>query len=299
MKTLLERVKRYREEYGKVSVFISLTLILFTVVYFGFLVSSPKKLEVTFFDVGQGDAIFIQTPSGKQMLIDGGASNLILEKLGDEMSYFDRTIDIVVATHGDADHVTGLIPVFRKYEVGNIVESPVRGVSGIFEELESEVAKEVSLGARSYIAKKGDVITFGDGVNARILYPSKNISSKTETNDASVSILLMYGEHSFLLTGDLSSSYEPRIIDKQIPKKITVYKAGHHGSKTSSGELLLSRVTPEYSVISAGKENKYGHPNEETLVRLQKYSEEILSTIDKGSITFATDGRLMEVKTEK
>lgn len=299
MKSLKERVIHYKADYAKVGIFGTLLLVLLFTLFILVELVSPKVLEVTFFDVGQGDAIFIQTPSSKQMLIDGGATNLVLEKLEKKMSYFDRSIDIVIATHGDADHVTGLIPVFRKYEVKNIIESPVRGASGIFDELKSEIEKEVNLGAHSYVAKKGDEITFGDGVSARILYPNKNISSKMETNDASVSILIMYGEHSFLLTGDLSSSYEPRLITASTPKKVTVYKAGHHGSKTSSGELLLSRITPGYSVISAGKDNKYGHPNEEAIERLQKYSEEILSTIDKGSITFVTNGRLMEVETEK
>lgn len=299
MKTLLERVKRYREEYGKVSIFIFLLLIIFITGYFCFTVSSPKKLQVTFFDIGQGDAIFIETPSGKQMLIDGGAGALVLEKLASEMSYFDRTIDVVVATHGDADHVTGLIPVFRTYSVSTIIESPIKSESGIFEELQNEIEKEKGGGAELHVASRGDVINLGDGVTATILYPKKNISKRTETNDASVSLMLTYGEHSFLLTGDLGSSYESALISDKLPKKVTVYKAGHHGSNTSSGELLLSRITPEYSVISAGKDNKYGHPHIETMERLQKYSQEILSTIDKGSITFTSDGKLLKVSTSK
>ncbi len=299
MKTLSERVSKYREEYGKVSVFIFLLLIIFAIGYFCFGVSSPKKLQVTFFDIGQGDAIFIETPSGRQMLIDGGANALVLEKLAKEMSYLDRTIDVVVATHGDADHVTGLIPVLRTYDVPTIIESPIKSESGIFEELQNEIKKEVSEGAGLHVASRGDVINLGDGVTATILYPRKNISPRTETNDASVSLVVTYGEHSFLLTGDLGSSYEHALITDKLPKKVTVYKAGHHGSNTSSGELLLSRITPEYSVISAGRDNKYGHPHVETLERLQKYSQEVLSTIDKGSVTFMSDGELLKVSTSR
>ncbi len=299
MKTLSERVSKYREEYGKVSVFIFLLLIIFLIGFFCFDISSPKKLQVTFFDIGQGDAIFIETPSGKQMLIDGGANALVLEKLASEMSYFDRSLDVVVATHGDADHVTGIIPVLRTYDVSTIVESSIKSESGIFDELQNEINKEVRKGASVHTASRGDVINLGDGVLATILYPKKNISSRTETNDASVSLVLTYGEHSFLLTGDLSSSYEHTLISDKLPKKITVYKAGHHGSNTSSSGLLLSRIRPEYSIISAGKNNKYGHPHVETMERLQKYSQEILSTIDKGSITFVSDGRLLKVKTTR
>ncbi len=299
MKTLLERVLKCREEYGKVGAFIFLLLIILATGYFCFSASVPKKLQVTFFDIGQGDAIFIETPSGKQMLIDGGASALVLEKLAQEMSYFDNTVDVVVATHGDADHVTGLIPVLRTYDVSIIVESPIQSESGIFRELKNEVTKEVNSGASVRVASRGDVINLGDGVTATILYPKKNISPRIETNDASVSLVLSYGKHSFLLTGDLGSSYEHVLISELLPKKITVYKAGHHGSNTSSGELLLSRIMPEYSIISAGKDNKYGHPHVETVERLQKYSQEILSTIDRGSITFMSDGELMKVNTSR
>lgn len=299
MKTLLERVKSYRDEYGKVSIFIFLLILIFVTGYFCFSASTPKKLQVTFFDVGQGDAIFVETPSGKQMLIDGGPSAIVLERLSKVMPMLDRTIDVVVATHGDADHVTGLIPALRTYDISTIIESPIEGKSGIFDELRREVEQETTRGAKRYVATASSVIDFGDGVTAIILYPKKNISSRVETNDASVSLVLVYGEHSFLLTGDLGTSYEHALINDKLPKKVTVYKAGHHGSNTSSGALLLSRITPEYSIISAGKDNKYGHPNSETIERLQKYSRETLSTIDKGSITFSSNGKMVEVVTKK
>jgi competence protein ComEC len=99
------------------------------------------------------------------------------------------------------------------------------------------------------------------------------------------------------LTGDLPTAYESSLASSGLlAKNITVYKAGHHGSKTSSGEQLLSYIKPEYAVISAGKDNKYGHPNGEALERLQKYSKEILSTIERGTITFVSDGRIVEVE---
>lgn len=299
MKSLKERAAVLIRDYGKVALFLLIAWLLLIALVSTFNSVQPKKLKVTFFDMGQGDAIFIETPSGKQMLIDGGPSTLVLERLSDVMSVFDRTIDVVVATHGDADHVTGLIPALRAYDVGTIIESPVEGKSGIFDELRREIDSEVNYGAKKYIATRGSVIDFGDGVIGHILYPRKNISLKTDTNEASVVLLLIYGEQSYLLTGDLGLSYEGELLNETLPKQITVYKAGHHGSKTSSGDLLLSRIKPEYSIISAGEDNKYGHPHKETVERLEKYSEEILSTIDRGSITFIGDGRLMKVETEK
>ena len=122
---------------------------------------------------------------------------------------------------------------------------------------------------------------------------------KNDTNDASVSLILTYGDETFLLTGDLPGTEETKLLQSSLPKNVTVYKAGHHGSKYSSSEPLLSYIHPEYAVISAGKDNKYGHPNPEALERLKKYSKEIISTIDRGTISFMADGRMMEVVTER
>jgi beta-lactamase superfamily II metal-dependent hydrolase len=285
------------DEYGKVFGVGLLFFITLVLVYVLVLLTTPTKLKVSFLDVGQGDAIFVQTPSGKSMMIDGGVSNIVLSKLSSDLSYFDNDIDVMVATHPDADHITGLIPVLEKYGVKNFVTSPVVGNTKIFEDLHKHVLEEH---ADSYIAKTGDVIDFHDGVIAHILYPQATYhGNKNDTNDASVSVLVTYGDESFLLTGDLPSKEESKLLDAGLPKNITVYKAGHHGSKYSSGEQLLTYIKPEYAVISAGKNNSYGHPNPEAIERLQKYSKEIISTIDRGTITFVTDGRILEIKTEK
>ena len=112
-------------------------------------------------------------------------------------------------------------------------------------------------------------------------------------------MVLTYGNESVLLTGDLPSQYEGKLIDDDLPSHVTIYKAGHHGSKYSSGDQLLSYIKPEYSVISAGKDNRYGHPNPEAVGRLKTYSNEILSTIEKGSITFLLDGSTVKLDTTK
>lgn len=294
----VERFKNFIYDYGKV-IFVGL-LVLATILCVYILVSLiiPKKLKISFFDVGQGDAIFIQTPSGKEMLIDGGPTNIILSRLDGELSYFNRDIDVVVATHPDADHVTGLIPVLEKYKVNSIVISPSVGDTEVFGDFNKHVDDEH---ADVHVAHTGDEIDFHDGVIVRVLYPEeKYIAKKNDTNDSSVSVLVTYDEQSFLLTGDLPTAKENKLFwNKVLPKNITVFKAGHHGSKTSSGEQLLSYIRPEYAIISAGKNNRYGHPNVETLERLQTYAKEIISTIDRGTISFITDGRLMEVKTSR
>lgn len=289
-------VKEWLNNYGKLflsSAIISVSLFFIYLIYS----FSPKgELKVVFFDVGQGDSIFIETPSHKQILIDGGPNNVVLERLASEMNFYDRDIDLIIETHADADHVTGLIPVLEKYNVKNIVASPVKGKTNIFSDLDSHIDNEKGDGANVYLGKIGDEIDFQDGVTIKILYPNKNISVKTDTNDASVSTLLNYADKNFLFTGDLPTTRENYLLTSSfLPKDITVYKAGHHGSKTSSGELLLSYIKPYYSVISAGRDNKYGHPNIETIDRLKKYSKVIFSTIDFGSIEFVTNGKEINV----
>jgi competence protein ComEC len=290
-------VKPNFKEYGKL---YAVTLIIIVGLLFIFpLVESTiqKKVQVSFLDVGQGDSILIQTPSGHIMLIDGGPDNHVLEKLAEKLSYFDKHIDVLVATHADADHITGLIPVLKKYTVGHVVISPLAGHTGIFSELEKSINKEQ---VTTSIAKKGDEIIFGDGVVAHILYPGANFhGNEKDTNDASVSLVLTYGDESVLLTGDLPSTHEGDLLQDVLPHNITIYKAGHHGSKYSSGDKLLSYIHPEYAVISAGKDNRYGHPNPETLGRLRIYAQEILSTIDKGTITFLLDGKNVSYSTTK
>lgn len=290
-------LKLFFYEYGKVFTVIVLLSVSLLSICLITSITVPQKLRVSFLDVGQGDSILIQTPSGKDMLIDGGGSNKVLARLGEQMSYFDRDIDVMLMTHPDADHVTGLIPVLEKYNVGMIVLSKGEGHTQVFDDVTKHVNDEH---ANIQVGERGDLIDFHDGVIVKILYPSANyVAKKNDTNDASVSVLILYGDETFLLTGDLPSTEEGKLISAGIPKNITVYKAGHHGSKYSSGEQLLTYIRPEYTVISAGKDNKYGHPNPEAMERLQKYSKEIISTIGRGTITFVTDGRMMEVKTSR
>lgn len=258
---------------------------------------TPQTVQVSFLDVEQGDSILIRTPSGHTMLIDGGPNDHVLERLAEEISFFKRNLDVVIATHADADHITGLIPVFKKYNVGHVVFSPLSGHTGVFAELEKSISEEH---VTTSIAKQGDEIIFGDGVVVHILYPETTFhGNEKDTNDASVSLVVTYGNQSVLLTGDLPSIYEPKLLQVVLPRHVTIYKAGHHGSKYSSGDRLLSYIRPTYAVVSAGKDNTYGHPNPETIGRLQVYAQEILSTIDKGTITFALDGEHVELHTTK
>ncbi len=301
----IQQGKNIFVEYGKVVV-VTLVLIV-TIIFLCSLyhILTPQKLSISFLDVGQGDAILIQTPSGHTMLVDGGVSDIVLEKVSEKLSYFTRHLDLVVATHPDADHITGLIPILQKYEIDHIAVSPMTSHTGVFEVLQKSIEVEhdgltVDHHAQVHTGVVGDEIIFGDGVVAHILYPRENFhGDEKDTNSASVSMVITYGDESVLLTGDLPSTHEGELIVKTLPRKVTIYKAGHHGSKFSSGEQLLSYIKPEYAVISAGKDNKYGHPNPEAIERLQKYTKEVISTIDRGTISFLLDGTTVGLKTAR
>ncbi len=245
------------------------------------------QLVVSFLNVGQGDAIFIQTPSGKQVLIDGGPDREVLRELGEVLSWHDRTIDVVVATHPDADHISGLIDVLQRYEVDLIVEPGVKHDTPQAESMLKSVAGE---GAQELIARRGQVIDFQDGVQLEILFPDRDVSG-VETNTASIVARLSYGSTSVMLTGDSPAAIERYLISLDASDlNSDVLKAGHHGSKTSSSEEFLAAVSPDFTIFSRGCDNKYGHPSSEVVALLAAAALPTLDTCEDGRITFVSDG---------
>ena len=155
-------------------------------------------LTVSFLNIGQGDAIFIDAPSGRQVLIDGGPDRSVLRELGRILPWWDRSIDVVVATHPDADHISGLVDMLQRYRVENIFHPGVEKNTGPAESMLLSVASE---GARETIARRGQIIDLGSGAYIEILFPDRDVSS-VETNTASIVARLVYGDTSFMLTGD-------------------------------------------------------------------------------------------------
>jgi competence protein ComEC len=268
--------------------FLLLLIIFNVVIFYAIYYVSESILEVSFLDVGQGDAIFIKAPGGRQMLIDGGPNNSVLRELGKVMPFYDRSIDIVVATHADQDHIGGLIAILERFEVDLFIRTNATSSSAVYLELENLI-KEKNI--KTEIITAPEIITFGKDTKFNILFPNQNTSG-WETNDSSIIGKLTYGQTSFLLTGD-----SPQIIEKYIVGKYgtfldsDVLKVGHHGSKNSSAELFIGTVSPAYSVISAGINNSYGHPTPEVISILNNFSSQILKTFDKGMIQFKSDGK--------
>jgi len=280
--------------YFVLSFLFLLNILAWLVVYD---LKNPQLLEVNFFDVGQGDAIFIETSKRHQILIDGGPSSAILEKLGKEMSFLDRTIDLIILTHPEKDHLAGLIEVLKKYRVENILWTGVIRHTPTFEEWQKLIEEERARGdAQIKIAKSGQKIT-SPGLVMKILYPPESLEGKefADSNDTSIVAKLVFGGNSFLFTGDAYKSVERELVKEGIDIDSDILKVSHHGSKTSSSEDFIKAVSPETAVISVSKGNIYGHPHQEVLEILQKYGITILRTDLDGDIKIISDGTKYEV----
>ena len=252
-----------------------------------------KHLTVTFLNVGQGDAIFIETQDGKQILVDGGNGRAVLRELGSQMSFFDRTIDVVISTHPDIDHIGGLPEVFERYRVGMYITSGTEGSSGVFHEL-TDAVKEEGL---SVLEGENDMyLQLNKDTALHILFPDREVKN-FESNAGSLITKLTYGDTAFLFPGDTPAGIEAHVVGLYGEAlESDVLKLSHHGSNTSSSELFLGFVNPLYAVISSGCDNPYGHPHEEVLARLERFDIEHVSTCEYGSITFISDGRTVQRK---
>lgn len=266
--------------------------------------NKPQLLEVNFFDVGQGEAIFIETPSRHQILIDGGPSSVVLEKLAESLPFWDRTIDLIILTHPEHDHLAGLIEVLKRYKVENILWTGVVRDTAEYKEWVKLIKNE---GAEIKIAQAGQKInlsTYEVDRYMEVLYPFENLEGQEFKNSNNTSIVakLIFGtpptHHppasraptSFLFTGDAYKSVEKKLMDKKTDLASDVLKVGHHGSKTSNSEAFIKHVSPEIAVISVGKDNPYHHPHQETLDTLEKYGIKILRTDKNGDIKIISNG---------
>ncbi|MBI2108916.1 MAG: MBL fold metallo-hydrolase [Parcubacteria group bacterium] len=250
-------------------------------------------LTVAFLDVGQGDAIFIEAPNGNQMLIDGGGGAQVLRRLGRIMPFYDRSIDVLLATHPDKDHVGGLPDVLNRYHVAMVMEPGVESDTAVYAQLEQLIENK---NITKILARRGMKLKLSEGVYLHVLFPDRDPSGM-DTNDASIVARLMYGDTSFLLTGDSPQKIEQYLVSLDGSNlNADVLKAGHHGSKTSSSETFIGHTSPEYVIISAGANNSYGHPHQEVLDRFEVFGSVIMRTDELGTIVFESDGNTLHIQ---
>ena len=221
------------------------------------------------------------------MLVDAGPGRRVVRRLSRELGFWDRTIDMVVMTHEDADHAGGMSEVFRRYEVGTFVRTENQGESFVADAVDSF---QVTEGSEIINARRGMAFDLGGGTLLTVLFPNHD-PTMLDSNTSSIVARLTYGETEFLLTGDSPTNIEEYLVslDPSVLKS-DVLKLGHHGSRTSSSAVFLDAVHPEYAIVSAGKDNRYGHPHKEVTDLLKERNIPFLNTAEEGSIAFESDG---------
>lgn len=263
--------------------------------------ASSGILQASFIDIGQGDSALIKPSSGENILIDGGdkGSGEVLRKYFAENSI--SKLDAAIVSHYHADHAEGIYELMNEFPIDVIYMPNVKTRPGLHDDLANRASKK---GIEIKYIAAGDKITFKDGTVFDVLFPNENIYSnkgndgEVNINNDSLVIKVSYGETDFLFTGDLESDAEKKLATAE-NLDCEVLKVGHHGSKTSSSKEFLNAASPEYAVISAGRNNRYKHPHGQTLDRLESFGIKIYRTDLSGNITITADsGGITEVKTE-
>jgi len=252
-------------------------------------------LTIRFLDVGEGDAIFIDDSYGNQILIDGGMGNNILEKLDKYLPFYDRTIEMIVLTHADFDHLGGVLKALESYKVENFLYSGIVLMGKSYQQfiklLEEEKLKIIP-------AQVGQSVVLGNGASLNVLYPDEAVDGLEieNANEYSVVAKLVFNDFSLLLPGDAGRRLEAHLLNSGLNLKSDILKVAHHGSKYSTHPLFFIRTNPELVIISVG-ENSYGHPTQEVL-NILKNTLTLRTDLD-GDVTIKTDGKKMKIITEK
>ena len=261
-------------------------------VWYAVLAETRNGLKVSFLNVGQGDAIFIEAPNGNQILIDGGPNKSVLRELSKQMPFYDRSIDGIILTHPHLDHYAGLNEVMKKYKMNLEMDSGTKNKGAGFVEFENLIKDEK---IKRLYGKNGMRINLDKDLHLDILLPVVNNENLSEHDGMLVS-RLVYKNNSFLLTGDMEDNLENFLLVFGDNLKSDVLKVGHHGSKTSTSESFLGWVKPALAIISAGQGNKYGHPHKEVTDRLARFGVPTLRTDEKGTIVIKSDGEKILAK---
>ena len=212
------------------------------------------------------------------------------------MPFYDRTIDLLILTHPDADHITGLIEVLNYYQVGHILTSGLKKDTTVYQRWRNLIEeRNIPL----TIAQTGQRVILQEGIVLKVLWPKQSLIKSLSKNTNNVSIVgqLVYGQTEFLLTGDIEKEIEQRLLNQDWDLTSDILKVPHHGSKTSSGYNFIKAVNPQIAVISVGLNNRYKHPHAAVLERLKNLL--IYRTDENGDIRIITDGTLFKIETEE
>lgn len=242
----------------------------------------PATLRVWFADVGQGDGIIVRTPSHETIVVDGGRQSDFLQEVDDHVSITDRTVDLVVVTHADADHVTGLVNLIASGRVQAVL---MNRDSAVTTKTYSRLLAAINSQRVPVIeAQAGQSFAYGD-VLFQVLWPTAGgLATVKTTNERSVVVKVTYGSQDLLLTGDAPDTVEEQLLEQGSDLAAEILKVGHHGSGHSSTRPFLHAVQPRLAVVSVGAKNTYGHPAPRVLTDLTRVGAQVLRTDVLGDI---------------
>ena len=281
---------KWLRQYGLYICFFLLVLATLYIWLTLFLQPKAGELTVAVLNIGQGDSIYIKSPTGVEVLIDGGPDSSVLQELPKMMSYGDRTIDAIIATHPDADHIGGLVDVVPRYTVKNFIEPGISKNTATAKKLQQEVSEK---NIPHLKASRGMWLDLGGGARLDILFPDFDVSTLSEdkANNGCVVAHLVYKHTSALFTCDAPVEVEEHLlaISTSTDLKSDVLKVGHHGSKYSSSDDFLEAIDAAYAAISVGQ-NRYGHPTIEAINRILAHGATLFRTDEVGTIRFVSNG---------
>ncbi|MFO7697164.1 MAG: DNA internalization-related competence protein ComEC/Rec2 [Anaerolineae bacterium] len=281
----------------RVVVPVAAAAVAVALLWLGILSLPDGRLHVYVLDVGQGDAILLRTAQGHAVLIDGGPDPVLLaSRLGDVLPFWERDIDLVLVTHDDTDHIGGLAPIASRYRVGKVIHA------GQFDNNAASVAWQAALdsvGIAPVSLGRGAEIRLGDSL-LTVLHTATALGHNgPENNDQSLVVMLQQGRFRMLLTGDAGEAVERRLLAMDAPLNATALKVSHHGARSATSAAFLEAVTPQVALISVGADNRYGHPADAVVQRLEGANTLVLRTDERGTIELATDGAQMWIKTAR
>jgi len=257
------------------------------------------RLHIFVLDIGQGDAILVQTPTNERILIDGGPNDKVLQQLGKVMPFYEKTIDVMILSHPHADHINGLIEVLKRYKVKTVIMSGASyGYAGYATFLEEVFKRNVAMVYAAATMDETPVDYRLGSVTLDMIFPFKSEQGRSfeNQNNGSVVLRLLYGEKAFYFSGDLEIEGEEKLAESNLDLHADFFKAGHHGSRTSSSPALLDRIQPEYAAISCGVDNQFHHPHPITLQHFRERKITTYRTDLDGIIEAASNGENLRLK---
>ena len=249
------------------------------------------QLKISFLDVGQGDAILIETPDFKNILIDAGPNSTLVDRLGETLGFFDKTIDLFISTHPDKDHFAGILDVLPKYKIQSVMRTGIVEEGVLYTAFLDEIKQQ---NIPVIVPTANQDIQIARNVYLDVIYPLQGQSlwgkKVDKKNDTSIVLRLRRltdrgWENLAMLTGDAEFNEESEILLSGQDLEAGILKLGHHGSKTSTSPTFLKAVKPAIAIISAGENNTYGHPHAETMEKIKNLKTH--STAEEGTISMS------------